>query len=88
MPFGIKFITEGVLITGFCDVKGERSTSNPSNAAGLKVHDVIISINGVKINDASQLSQMVESSKGKALTVEYRRGEEKLTTKLTPVYSS
>ena len=88
MPFGIKFITEGVLITGFCDVKGERTASNPSADAGLKVRDVIISINGVKINDASQLAQMVESSKGKALTVEYRRGEENLTTKLTPVYSA
>ena len=42
IPFGIKFITEGVLIVGICDVKSGESSVNPSSAAGLKAGDRIL----------------------------------------------
>ena len=86
MPFGIKFITEGVLIIGFCDVKTDTATVNPATEAGLRLRDVIVSIDGKKINDASELTRIVESSGGKTLSVEYIRDGEAKTAKLTPVY--
>ena len=87
MPFGIKFITEGVLIIGFCDIKTEGGAVNPSAQAGLKLRDTIIKVNGSKISDASELTGIVESSGGKALTVTYLRDGKELTSTLTPVFS-
>ena len=39
VPFGIKFLTEGVSVVGF-----EDETSNPAYKAGLRLYDTIIKI--------------------------------------------
>lgn len=88
IPFGIKFITDGILIIGFCDVKTDKETVNPATAAGLKLRDTIVSINGKKINDASELAKMVESSNGKPISVEFIRDGEKGCVSLTPAFSA
>ena len=88
IPFGIKFITDGIMIIGFCDVKTDKETVNPASAAGLRLRDTIISVNGKKINDASELTKIVESSGGKPLSVEYTRDGESKSTSLTPAFSA
>jgi len=88
MPFGIKFITDGVLIIGLCDVDTKDGAQNPWSAAGLKIKDTIVKINGEVINDAAELTKIVEASEGKTLSVEYTRNGEKHTAKLTPAYSA
>ena len=88
VPFGIKFITEGVLIIGFCDVKTEKGTVNPSTSADLRLRDTIISVNGERINDAAELTKIVEASGGKTLTVEYIRDGKTAQTELKPAFSS
>ena len=87
IPFGIKFITEGVLIVGFCDLKNGSSTVNPSNAAGLKIGDRILSVNSKPLQSAEELTKIVEQSNGKPLEIIYtREGNEKKTV-LTPIFS-
>ena len=88
IPFGIKFITDGVLIIGFCDVKTDKETVNPATSAGLRLRDTIISVNGEKINDASELTKIVESSNGKPISVEFLRDGEKGCVSLTPAFSA
>ena len=47
IPFGVKFFSRGVIISGFCDIPvsgGENR--NPAVTAGLKLNDIIISVNG------------------------------------------
>ena len=63
-PFGVKFMTEGVLIVGFCDVDTASGRTNPSSAAGLSVGDRIIAVNGKRICGLGELSRIVESSGG------------------------
>ena len=86
VPFGVKFLTEGVIITGFSDVKTDNGKLCPATAAGLRQNDVIISINGETLTDASMLSTITESCNGSALTVVYSRDGRKLQTTLTPCY--
>ena len=86
-PFGVKFMTEGVLIVGFCDVDTNSGRTNPSSSAGLSVGDRIISVNGKKISGVSELSQIVESSAGKSISLIYRRGSTEYSATLTPAYS-
>ena len=86
VPFGIKFMTEGALIVGFCDIGGVKV--NPSSEAGLKIGDRIVSVNGKKIRGSAELCGMVESCGGKPLSIVYLRGNDERTALLTPVYSS
>lgn len=78
MPFGVKFYTEGILVVGFCDVDvnsaggGTRSV-NPARDAGLKMKDVIVKVNGETPLCAASLTQAVEASNGKPVTLTVRR---------------
>lgn len=77
MPFGVKFFTEGVLVVGFCDIGGEAGTSakgsNPAKEAGLHVKDVITHVDGKLLSSAADLTQAVEHSQGRPLTLTVRR---------------
>lgn len=85
IPFGIKFITEGILIVGFCDV--ENGTKNPSIEAGLKTGDRILSVNGKALTSSAELSEVLTKNGSKPMSVVYMRGNSKHTTSLTPIYS-
>ena len=87
IPFGVKFMTEGILIVGFCDIDQGNKKINPSSNAGLRMGDRIISVNGKELLSASELTDAVEKSGGKTLSIEYLRGDGKYTAKLTPAYS-
>lgn len=86
IPFGVKFITEGVLVVGFCDVKAENKTVNPSNEAGLRINDRIVAVDGKRLSSAAELTEIVEQSKGKTLSVVYSRNGSEYSTNLTPAY--
>ena len=87
MPFGVKFMTEGILIVGFCDIQGMDSATNPSRVAGLRQGDTILRVNGNLLCSASELNDIVEKSNGAAVTVLYTRDGKEYSTSLTPVYS-
>ncbi len=82
VPFGVKFMTDGVMVVGFCEIK-----SNPSLQSGLREGDRIISVNGKQLSSAEELTEVVENSGGSTLTLVYKRGEKSYTTSLTPIYS-
>ena len=87
MPFGVKFTTEGVLVVGFCDADGNRKPDAPSFSAGLRLHDMIVKVNGEAVGDAETLSQTVEQSGGKALRITYVRDGKTYQTSLRPLRS-
>ena len=87
IPFGIKFITEGVLVVGFCDFKNGGRAVNPSSAAGLKTGDRILTVNSQPLSSAEELTRIVEQSEGKPLEVIYSRDGERKKTVLTPIFS-
>ncbi len=87
MPFGIKFMTDGVTIVGFCDVDCEGGARNPSGEAGLIEGDMIKSIDGREIKSAAELTLIVEESGGRTLEVVYRREGREYSAALTPAYS-
>jgi stage IV sporulation protein B len=85
VPFGVKFMTEGALIVGFCDIG--KAGNNPSSAAGLRVGDRIIAANGRKISCSAELCELLGASGGAAVSIVYLRGDSEHTATLTPVYS-
>ena len=83
--FGAKINSDGVIIVGTGDCKSGGITVNPSKAAGLRVKDIIKSVNGKDIDTAGELTALIENSKGTGLEIEYERDGEKRHTTLTPV---
>ena len=87
VPFGVKFMTDGLLIVGFCDVDCGIKKSNPSTDAGLRVGDRILSAGGKRLSSAAEFSQIIEASAGESISLVYRRGTGERKATLTPVFS-
>ena len=87
MPFGVKFMTEGVTVVGFCDVEIDGKKVNPASDAGLKLRDVILRVNGEPLMNAAGLTEKIENCNGKPLTLHCRRGKDEVEIQLKPVYS-
>lgn len=86
--FGIKFFTEGVLVVGMSDVRTENGNENPAYAAGIRVRDIILSINGQKVNSNEDVSNIVENCNGKNLKFLCKRNLSTFEVNVIPKNSS
>ena len=68
-PVGITVNTNGAEIVGMCDVVYENKVCSPSKDAGLKVGDIILTIDKVKVNTADDVSNVIKDGKQKILEV-------------------
>ena len=83
---GLKLYTNGVLVVGMSEIKSEDNQKyKPYENSGIEEGDRIVKINGQDIIDTDNLIQIVNSSNGKTLEIEYIRNEEKFTTNITPI---
>ena len=73
-PFGIKMFTDGVLVVGMSAVDTPTGSYNPAKSSGIKVGDVIVSINGETVSSTEQVAQRVEESGGKSLDLSKSAG--------------
>lgn len=78
MPFGVKFITDGVLITNV--------DTSAAAAGNLHPGDRVTAVNGKAVATASELSDAVNAGGGKPVTITYMHGSEKKDVTLTPRY--
>ena len=85
--FGVKFFTKGVLIVGMSDVESTEGILSPAYRSGLRVKDVILSIDGNEVNTVEEVAQAVDRSSGKALDVTFARDGETANTTLIPLMS-
>lgn len=76
-PFGIKMLTDGVVVTDFGAVNGRFSQQSPAEAAGIRKGDIITSINGIAVTDSISLSEAVQEDP--VCTINVLRGDEELT---------
>jgi len=86
MPFGVKFLTEGVTVVGVCDVEGKNGAVNPATEAGLRTKDRILAVNGSPLASAAQLTELIEGCGGNALQLHCKRGKNEFDVSLTPVW--
>ena len=88
IPFGVKFMTDGVLVIGFAEIKTEKGTEIPAKDAGFQLGDVILKIGSSQISSSADVCAAVEKSGGKALDITYRRDGKEMRTMLRPAYST
>ncbi|MBO6231671.1 MAG: SpoIVB peptidase [Ruminiclostridium sp.] len=76
-PFGIKMLTNGVVVTDFGAVNGRLSQQSPAEAAGIRKGDIIKSVNGIDVTDSISVSAAVQTDP--SCTINVLRGGEELT---------
>ena len=81
MPFGVKFLTKGIVVCGYTDCKGK---ANPAKEAGIRICDIITEIDGKAILSISDLNETVSSNR--TVTVKYLRNGNEQTANITPVF--
>lgn len=86
--FGLKLYSNGVMIVGTNDVSTDGGAINPAKNAGLKVGDIILTVDGVKVNSSKEVSELFEKCAGNELAISVLRNSEFIDVKLTPVISS
>lgn len=86
-PFGIKLLTDGVMVIGLGDVHTSGETHTPAAEAGIKIGDVIVSIDGTEVTSNSEISKVISSCDGDYVKVHLIRDDKPLNVKLHPIFS-
>ncbi len=84
MSAGFTLKTGGAQIIGISEILTENGTRSPAMQAGLRAGDVIYKAAGIKVESITDLNEIVNKSKGKTLTLEIGRGEERFSVDLQP----
>ncbi len=87
-PFGIKMLTEGVVVIGIADVDSEDGYLCPAREAGIQVGDIILDIDGQEVESNDDIASIIEKSQGGKVEVSLKRNDKKLTVFLKPILSS
>ncbi|AKG35521.1 SpoIVB peptidase [Paenibacillus durus] len=86
---GVKVKSAGVLVVGhhLVDVSGQTKIS-PGETSGLLPGDLMVSIDGVKLNEISRVSDLVKQAgdTGRELNIRYIREGKERTARLKPAY--
>ncbi len=85
IPFGVRFVTDGILVVGYSDVRSGGKAKNPAREAGLKPGDCIYQINELRPHTASELATAIEENGKGELTLRYHREGKEGVAVLRPV---
>jgi regulator of sigma E protease len=73
----------GILPAGLVSVVQAVEKGKPAEAIGLQPNDTILAVNGTSVGYGS-LSDVVKASAGKEIVLSWKRGNQKMETKVTP----
>lgn len=85
--FGLKLYSDGVMVVGMSDVVTENGSQSPAENAGLQIGDIIVTVNGTKIKNSAQISEIFAKSSGEVLKLSVLRNGEFFETTLTAFFS-
>lgn len=84
---GIRLNTDGVIVVGTEEFYSNGRKTDPAGKAGIKVGDIIVSVNGTKITGNDEFSEKLIHSDGHALNIDIMRNDKMMTVKLSPELS-
>lgn len=87
-PFGIRLITDGVLVIDLQSDGGfDGRISCPAARCGICIGDIITSVDGQSVSSNKDISEIVEQSGGEPVNVTLKRSGEVMSVVLTPELS-
>ena len=86
--FGLKLYSSGVMIVGTSLVQTPSGKLNVAENTGLQIGDIILSIDGLQVNQSNLVAEIIEKSGGKTLNLKIMRNSDVFDVSFTPVLSS
>ena len=83
-PFGIKLLTDGVIVVEVSSFETASGLKAPAMDAGIRAGDIIKTINGNKITSNDDIADIIEKSGGEKLTVSLVRNDSGIIVNVTP----
>lgn len=82
---GLKLYTNGVLVVGMSEIKGEDNVEyKPYENSGIKEGDRIIEVNNIAIKNTNELVENVNKSQGNDIKLKYIRDDNEEITEIKP----
>ena len=85
-PFGIRMLMAGVMVVSLSGIAAPDGSYCPAKEAGIRVGDVIRTVNGKPVGSNADLQAAVADSDGAPVSVVLMRGEQTLRVSVQPVY--
>lgn len=86
-PFGIKMFTDGIIVVGMSDVQNGTECLSPAKDAGLKVGDILTSIDGNPLTRNEDVAHYISNCGGNEITVALQRDGQEMELSIQPVMS-
>ena len=83
-PFGIKMLTDGVMVVEVTSFQTDKGFVSPAAEAGIKTGDIIKTINDIKVTSNNDISKIITESMGEAIEVDFFRNEKEMTATINP----
>ena len=84
MPFGVRFNTRGLIVSGISHVMTEKGSLSPAEDSGLRTGDIIDSVNSKKVNTPEELTHEIKESGGKKIVLSILRCGKNKNLEITP----
>ena len=84
IPAGFTLSTGGAQVLGFCDVITESGKRSPASEAGLRAGDLIVALNGIKVETIAEMNEILAKNGEKTLKCKVLRGEERMEFCIQP----
>ena len=85
--FGIKLYTDGVIVVGMQSVQTEDKKVSPAADAGIKVGDIIVSVNNTEVFSSNEVTQILNDNNGTDYNIKVKRDGRYRHFTVTPAYS-
>ncbi len=83
-PLGFDISSDGVLVVGLSEVICENGITLPAKDAGIKCGDYILSLNGMKINSAQDIDEVLKNCEEEFIIVELLSNGQKCIKNIFP----
>ncbi len=85
---GVKLETKGVLVVGMEEINDENGNSKiPAEIAGLKIGDILVSINNIEVENSEHVSDLINEKLGEPIDVVISRHGEYKSFTILPIKS-
>lgn len=85
-PFGLKMLTDGIIVTDYGSVDSPSGQLSPAKEGGIIIGDIIVEVNGRRVNTGNQLTEAVQADPfNTSITV--IRESEKVALNVVPMKS-
>ncbi len=84
--FGVKMKTKGAVVVGMSDVNTH--DSNPAGDAGIKIGDIIVSVNGIGVTSSQDITDAVNAGGGNKIEFVLLRDGKEMSVTVFPLLDS